>query len=128
VLLGYSNRLAGGFKRESGRKNKNARVTTAEQKQTAVAAFCPGGIRKSTFHGPWHWQSAARRPLLQAEFITPSAPIILAIIPQSRKTLTSLRRGKSTTYNGSGGKTREKTVWPHSLIREKAVLISGPKR
>src|SRR5258708_24939603 len=89
------------------------------QSKLPLLHSCPGGIRKSTFHGPWHWQSAARRPLLQAEFI-PSAPIILAIIPQSRKTLTSLRRGKSTTYNGSGGKTREKTVW--------RIHLSGKRR
>jgi hypothetical protein len=29
---------------------------------------CPGGIRKSTFHGPWRTQSAAPRHRLQAEF------------------------------------------------------------
>jgi hypothetical protein len=37
------------------------------QSKLPLLHSCPGGIRKSTFHGPWHRQSAAPRPRLQVE-------------------------------------------------------------
>jgi len=43
-------------------KRENARVPTADAEQAPLLPSGPGGVHKSTFHGPWHEQIRVRHP------------------------------------------------------------------
>jgi hypothetical protein len=87
------------------------------QSKLPLLHSCPGGIRKSTFHGPWHPQSAAPRPLLQAEFM---------VIPQSQKNSHSAQTREINHLQRLKREDAGKDGLVHSLIREKAVEYPVP--